>query len=212
MRADPCISLLPCEQPAATLKSARCPAEVLMTIKRMTKTDVPRSFGAFKPVGHVVTAFENDEQATKAAEALREKGFKDEDILQYSAVEEAEQMKDLLGHASGFAEFGHEIALMRKYRELASEGCGWLIVYAPRGGGRRARGRGRAPLRRTACRKVPPPGRRRPAVTARGAQRRRFALTRTGRRCPWGARRRGGGTRRALPCARVACAADNPAG
>jgi len=102
-----------------------------MTIKRMTKTDVPRSFGAFKPVGHVVIAFDNDEQATQAAEALRASGFKDEDILQYSAVEEAEQMKELLGHASGFAEFGHEVALMRKYRELASEGCGWLIVYAP---------------------------------------------------------------------------------
>ena len=102
-----------------------------MTIKRMIKGDVPRSFGAFKPVGHVVVAFDNDEQATQAASALSSSGFKDEDILQYSALEEAEQMKELLGLTSGMAEFGHEVALMRKYRELAGEGCGWLIVYAP---------------------------------------------------------------------------------
>jgi hypothetical protein len=33
--------------------------------------------------------------------------------------------------ASGAAGFGYEIVLMRRYMTLASEGAGWLIVYAP---------------------------------------------------------------------------------
>jgi hypothetical protein len=102
-----------------------------MAAKRMTKGDVPRSFGAFKPVGHIVVAFENDERATQASQSLRQAGFEAEDILQYSAVEEMEEMEDLLGLTTGTAEFGHEVALMRRYRELAAEGCGWLIIYAP---------------------------------------------------------------------------------
>lgn len=102
-----------------------------MTLKRMTKDDVPRSFGAFKPVGHVVLAFADDAQASRAAQALRHEGFGAADIVQYSAVEEAETMRDLLGAASGTAEFGHEVLLMRRYRELAEQGCGWLVVFAP---------------------------------------------------------------------------------
>lgn len=102
-----------------------------MAVKRMTKGDVPRSFGAFKPVGHIVVAFQSDERASEALQALRSAGFEAEDILQYSAVEELEEMEDLLGLTTGTAEFGHEVALMRRYRELAAEGCGWLIIYAP---------------------------------------------------------------------------------
>lgn len=102
-----------------------------MTIKRMTKDDVPRSFGAFKPIGHVVLAFDDDGQASRAAAALRDEGFEAGDIVQYSAVEEAEAMAELIGTASGTAEFGHEVLLMRRYRELAEAGCGWLVVFAP---------------------------------------------------------------------------------
>ena len=46
-----------------------------MTIKRMTKADHPQSFGAFKPVGHVVVAMPDDARAAQAVRALREKGF-----------------------------------------------------------------------------------------------------------------------------------------
>ena len=37
----------------------------------------------------------------------------------------------MLDHASDFAGFGYEITLMRRYQELAREGAGWLLVYAP---------------------------------------------------------------------------------
>jgi hypothetical protein len=102
-----------------------------MTIKRMTKADHPQSFGVFKPVGHVVVAMPDDERAASAVADLRAAGFGAEDILQYSAAEEDDEMDRMLAQASDFAGFGYEVALMRKYQALAKDGASWLIVYAP---------------------------------------------------------------------------------
>lgn len=102
-----------------------------MTIKRMTKADHPQSFGAFKPVGHVVVAMPDDARAASAAGALRAAGFDGLDILEYSAAEEYREMDGMLSKVSGFAVFGYEVALMRQYKALAQEGASWLIVYAP---------------------------------------------------------------------------------
>ena len=62
---------------------------------------------------------------------LREAGFADEDILVYTAGELFPDLKEMMRNASGAAGFGYEITLMRRYMTLASEGCGWLVVYAP---------------------------------------------------------------------------------
>jgi hypothetical protein len=102
-----------------------------MAIKRMTKADHPQSFGTFKPVGHVVVAMPDDERASAAANALRSAGFEAEDILEYSAAEEDDEMDRMLQNASDLAGFGYEVALMRRYQELAREGASWLIVFAP---------------------------------------------------------------------------------
>jgi tRNA A58 N-methylase Trm61 len=102
-----------------------------MAIKRLTKDDAPLSFGTFNPVGHVVVAFPDDNSAQQAAQELRQAGFEDEDILHFSPDEESERMGQMLDGITGTAEFGHEIVLMREYKQLADEGCGWLIVYAP---------------------------------------------------------------------------------
>jgi hypothetical protein len=103
-----------------------------MSLKRMTKAKVMTSaLGSFKPVGHMVLAFESDAAAVLAAQAMWEDGFEFEDILQYSAAEEAELMGQLLNGASAVAGFGYEVALMKRYRELAEQGCGWLVVYTP---------------------------------------------------------------------------------
>lgn len=101
-----------------------------MTIKRMTKADLPHSLGAFKPVGHVLMAV-RQEQLADVLQALRDAGFDDEDILDFSADEHAGRMEQMLDHASDFAGFGYEIVLMRRYKKLAEEGCEFLLVYAP---------------------------------------------------------------------------------
>ena len=102
-----------------------------MALKRMTKADHPQSFGAFKPVGHVVVAMPDDERAAAAANALRAVGFEADDILEYTAAEEDDEMDRMLQHASDLAGFGYEVSLMRRYQELAKEGASWLIVFAP---------------------------------------------------------------------------------
>jgi hypothetical protein len=102
-----------------------------MTIKRMTKNDMPMSFGAFKPVGHVVVGFPDDSKAEAAIQALHGAGFAPEDVLYFSAAEEGDQMDLMLERAGDFSGFGYEVTLMRKYQRLAHDGASWLIVYAP---------------------------------------------------------------------------------
>jgi hypothetical protein len=104
-----------------------------MAVKRMTKADHPQSFGAFKPVGHVVVAMPDDARAAAAAQALLAAGFEAEDILEYTAAEEDDEMDRMLrnAEANAVAGFGYEVSLMRRYQELAREGASWLIVYAP---------------------------------------------------------------------------------
>ena len=102
-----------------------------MAIKRMTKDDHPQSFGAFKPVGHVVVAMPDDDRAAAAVRGLRAAGFEAEDILEYTAAEEDDEMDRMLQNASDLAGFGYEVSLMRRYQELAKDGASWLIVYAP---------------------------------------------------------------------------------
>lgn len=102
-----------------------------MTIKRMTKNDIPLSFSTFKPIGHVVVAMPDDASAAAAMATLQQRGFEAEDVLHFSAAEEGDRMDRMLQHVSGFAGFGYEVTLMRRYQKLAREGCSWLLVYAP---------------------------------------------------------------------------------
>ena len=102
-----------------------------MTIKRLTKADLPQSMGTFKPVGHVLVALRSEDVAQQAEQALHEAGFEDEDIVSFSCEEHGGRMDDMLDHASDFAGFGYEIVLMRRYKALCKEGYRWLLVYAP---------------------------------------------------------------------------------
>jgi hypothetical protein len=102
-----------------------------MSAPRMTKDELPQSFGTFKPVDHVVLAFADDAKADAATRALRDAGFGADDVIAYSAAEKDSRMRAMLEHASDVAGFGYEISLMRRYQQLARDGASWLIVYAP---------------------------------------------------------------------------------
>jgi len=99
--------------------------------KRMTKGELQESLGAFNPVGHAVLAFADDKSAGEAAKAVRDAGFGAEDVLLFTSGELFPDLKEMLRNASGAAGFGYEINLMRRYMTLASEGAGWVVVYAP---------------------------------------------------------------------------------
>lgn len=102
-----------------------------MAFKRMTKADHPQSLGAFKPVGHVVVAMPDDARAARAVQVLLAQGFERDDILEYTAAEENDEMDRMLQYTSDFAGFGYEVTLMRRYKQLAAQGASWLIVFAP---------------------------------------------------------------------------------
>ena len=99
--------------------------------KRMTKSELQESLGAFNPVGHAVMAFASDAVAAEALKAVSGAGFAAEDILVFTSGELFPDLAEMMRNASGAAGFGYEINLMRRYMTLASEGCGWLIVFAP---------------------------------------------------------------------------------
>jgi hypothetical protein len=98
---------------------------------RMTKGDLQASLGALNPVGHTILAFASDAVAADAKKAVLQAGFAEEDILVYSSGELFPNLDDMMRNASNAAGFGYEITLMRRYMTLASEGCGWLVVYSP---------------------------------------------------------------------------------
>jgi hypothetical protein len=93
--------------------------------------ELPLTLGALNPVGSVVMALPGgDLTADKARQALLEAGVPSEDIQligsQAMQIWIEEQFKD----TSRMAGFGSEVSFMRRYRDLAAEGCGWLIVKA----------------------------------------------------------------------------------
>lgn len=99
--------------------------------KRMTKGEFQESLGAFNPVGHTMVAFASEAIANDAAAALREQGFAAEDIISYSSAELLPKIEQAVRNASEAAGFGYEINLMKRYMTMATEKCGWLLVYSP---------------------------------------------------------------------------------
>jgi len=91
-------------------------------------TTPPKSFTAFKPVGHIVIGLPDDETAERSREALKEAGFTQ--MQNIASADMQINMAQMLDVASGSAEFGHEIVQMRKYLAMSAEGYGWLIVPA----------------------------------------------------------------------------------
>src|SRR5262245_43113555 len=97
----------------------------------MRKDEVPESFGVFKPVGHVVLAFADDNELRGAYQALLKAGFGQGSLVEYTAEEMQTQIDHELQVATGAAGFGYEINLLKLHKQLADQGHGWLIVHAP---------------------------------------------------------------------------------
>lgn len=89
-----------------------------------------RSFGVFKPEGHVVISFPSAAQADAGREALRTLTLADEDVRRYSDREMLARLDDDLAHAGLLASVGQEMNLAKAQRELAARGYHWLVVKA----------------------------------------------------------------------------------
>lgn len=92
--------------------------------------DEHQSFGVFKPVGHVVVSFPNQEQAVKGVRALAEIDLGRDDVHYLSDRQMIEQIDRDLADASVLASIGQEVNLARAQRDLAEHGYHWLVVRA----------------------------------------------------------------------------------
>lgn len=91
--------------------------------------DKYRSFGVFKPVGHLVVSLPSGRQAGDAQRALAGLGVPDEAVLRMSDVQMLEQIEHDLRHASPLAAVGQELNLIKAQREMAWRGHHWLVIH-----------------------------------------------------------------------------------
>jgi hypothetical protein len=97
----------------------------------MDKLNPPTTFGVFKPVGHTLLAFPTPDALRHASSALAAVGFGGTSLVEYSASEMLRLADEELQSAGLLANFGYELDLLRAHRELAQQGCSFLIVHAP---------------------------------------------------------------------------------
>jgi hypothetical protein len=90
-----------------------------------------RSFGVFKPVGHVVISFPGVAEASAAVQAMRAAGLGRDEIRHYTDRQMIEQIDDDIAHASPLAAVGQELNLVRAHRALAVQGYHFLVVHVP---------------------------------------------------------------------------------
>jgi hypothetical protein len=91
---------------------------------------LPTSFGSFKPVGHVMLGFPDEAALGGAISSLRAQGWSDKAVTVFTPRETLVEMQGLIDNASALAGFGSEMALMRRYFDLARQGYRWLLVQA----------------------------------------------------------------------------------
>src|SRR5260370_7172328 len=102
-----------------------------MKVKKSTKPSFPRSFGAFSPTGHVVSALTTDADAEKARQTLLRNGFGEEEVTHYNKDEVLWEFMRNENHAISPVQIGQEAARFEEYLELAGQGCGFLVVHTP---------------------------------------------------------------------------------
>jgi hypothetical protein len=102
-----------------------------MKVRKLPKPSFPRSFGAYSPTGHVVTAFTTDADAEEARQTLLRNGFGEEEVTHYSKDEVLFEFVRSENQAINPILFGQEAARFEEYLELAGQGCGFLVVHTP---------------------------------------------------------------------------------
>ena len=93
-----------------------------------TLETLPTSFGALKPVGHVLLAFASASQRSLVQTGMQLDGWADDAVLEFEPQESVQELSQLIEHSSGAAGFGYELTLMRRYLDLAQTGHVWLLV------------------------------------------------------------------------------------
>lgn len=94
----------------------------------MNKSDPPRSFGVFKPVGHTVLVFPDAHALEQAVSKLVAAGLSDGSETRYTPQEMQAQVASDLANAGVLAHVGQELNLVKVHGQLAERGCHFLVV------------------------------------------------------------------------------------
>jgi hypothetical protein len=97
----------------------------------MKSAERPEAYGVFKPVGHVIVAFPDDESSQAALAEMLRSGFTASDIVAYTPQQMKEQADIDIDQAGLLAGIGQELNLVKAHRELAVQGHYFLVVHAP---------------------------------------------------------------------------------
>jgi len=101
-------------------------------MKPEMKRVFPASFGVFSPTGHVVMAFATDGEAESARQLLVKNGFAGEDVSHYNKDEVMAELEKSEKQSESPLQIGQEVAKVDEYLALAKEGCGFLVLHAPK--------------------------------------------------------------------------------
>jgi len=96
------------------------------------KVRFPESFGVFSPTGHVVMAFASDAEAERARQLLAKSGFAEDDIAHYKNADVKAELNKSEKQSASPVQIGQEIDKVHKYLTLAKQGCGFLVLHAPK--------------------------------------------------------------------------------
>lgn len=99
---------------------------------KLTKDKFPASLGVFSPTGHIVMAFATDDDAKKAQQALLDGGFTQGDVTHYNSHEVMSEFEQSEEQSTSPVQIGQDVAKVEELLELAKEGCGFLVVLAPK--------------------------------------------------------------------------------
>lgn len=100
-------------------------------MKHFDKNSPQTSFGAFKPVGHLVAVFEDGPNAKLAHADLLTGGYTDDDLTFMDSTGFISLLDELKSHENALSMLGSELGKMDDFRRHADRGAGFLIIEAP---------------------------------------------------------------------------------
>lgn len=87
-----------------------------------------RSFGTFKPVGHVLIGVPAEVSAGPLASSLSAEGLHEAGLVWITPVESIDELQRMIDEASPLAGFGYEITMMRRFVKASASGHRYLLV------------------------------------------------------------------------------------
>lgn len=100
--------------------------------KTSSQRKYPTSFGLFYPVGYLVAAFQNKEDALRVQQDLITGGYEPDDCAFFSCKEVTSAAQDNLDQQGNFLpRLGAADKMIEKHLETAKEGGSFLVIYAP---------------------------------------------------------------------------------